>query len=137
MTPVEETLRDVVRSLFGDRPEPVPTVLAVLIDCAGRFSSADEIAHRSGLADRHALYRLLVASGLPPLTDMARMIRVVRWSLVCEVEGASLSRQARREGRDPSQLFREVQRSLGAPWSDAREQGSVWVVQRIRARFLA
>lgn len=124
--------------------EPVAVrkgIIRLLLHCHGRLGSrvpdgptesADAVAKAAGLRNRHRLNSHLTANRPPGLTELARLLRVVWWSMRFEEEQIGLSRQAAGEGRYGSQYSRAVVRALGLPWSVVKARGAEWVVARVR-----
>lgn len=128
-------LADVFSS--ANRPAPIQRLIAILASCEGRFDTAEAVATAAGFRDRHDMYRALLRCGLPPLTELARLVRALHWLERYARERVSLSRQAIGAGRYESQYSREFRRALGVPWSVVRARGPEWLIRQVRKRYAA
>jgi hypothetical protein len=120
--------------LVARTPSTVQHVAAALAESGGWFGSADALAHAVGLPHRDALYLALRDAHVPPLTEMAALVRALNWSLEIQ-DGATLAQLAAREAREPAQFRHHVRRWLGVPWSAFARLGPRWVVERIAERI--
>ena len=109
-------------------------VLLLLIKRHGYPGPADVFAAAVGLRNRYQLGRALQREGLPCLEELAGWIRVLTWVIVWENSGMPLSRSALSALRDPSPMFRLVERLTGQTWTQVRARGSDWVLLQLLER---
>lgn len=132
---VNPALRGALLRLFATHSNTVRAVVLILAESVGCRMSASEVARRAGLPDRDALYRILRSEGLPALTSLARLVRVLNWSLEADRIGASLASLARDDSRYASQYARDVKKALGVTWTEAHQLGPEWVAGEIRQKI--
>ncbi len=109
-------------------------VLVALATCGGVYGTAQFLAARVGLRDRHRVARTLARDGLPPLEELAAWVRTLVWVMQSEQYGTPLYRMASQTHVDPATCYRIVWRLTGANWSEVRERGAAWVLQQLCGR---
>ncbi len=115
-----------------------PTVrelLSVLARSEGAAGSADLVAQRVGLANRHALARRLRRRGLPPLSELDALARLFTWFDRWTTQRRSLCRQATDDAADPAPRYRAVRRVTGLPWSTVSRLEPYRLVRRVRGLY--
>jgi len=119
--------------LYASQPPAVQRLARALAECGGRYTLASALAHDAGLLDRDVVYRILHNARLPPLTEMAALIRALNWAFEL-ADGKTLARLASDEQREPAQYRRDVRRWLGVRWAEFVGLGPDWVAKRIAER---
>ena len=109
-------------------------VLAALVKRHGYPGPADLFAASVGIRNRYQLGRILQREGLPCLEELAGWIRLLNWVTSWENSGVPLSRSALSSLRDPSPMFRLVERLTGQTWTQVRSLGSEWVFLQLLER---
>ncbi len=109
-------------------------VVAELVVRRGYPGRANVFAVAVGLRDRYHLARLLHREGLPSLEELAAWIRLITWVAAWEERRMPLSAAALASLRDPSPMFRLVDRLTGRAWTEVRSLGSDWVLLRMLER---
>lgn len=109
-------------------------VLMALVKRHGYPGPADSFAASVGIRNRYQLSRILQREGLPCLEELAGWIRLLTWVTSWETSGVPLSRSALSSLRDPSPMFRLVERLTGQTWTQVRSLGSQWVFLRLLER---
>jgi hypothetical protein len=120
--------------LFRNEPQSLRRVVSVLAQKGGQFDRVGEVAEQAGFRDRDQLHQLLAERDLPPLTALARLVRVLNWTLETEDKSLTLATLAREDGRYLAHYSRDVRKALGVSWSELRELGSDWLVEQIADR---
>jgi hypothetical protein len=109
-------------------------VLTALVKRHGYPGPADLFAVSVGIRNRYQLGRILHREGLPCLEELAAWIRLLNWVTAWEASGVPLSRSALSSLRDPSPMFRLVERLTGQTWTQVRSRGSEWVFLQLLER---
>jgi hypothetical protein len=116
-----------VAAAFPDVSRRCRNILDVIAETRGR-SSAEGVAARARLRDRHQLSRILAAEGLPGFGSLSSWISVLWWVLEAERNGESLFHIAYRNHVDPATCHRTTKRTTGERWTEVRKRGSDWVL---------
>lgn len=103
------------------------SVVAALVSKHGYPGPADAFAASVGLRNRYRLGRVLQREGLPCLEELAGWKRLMTWVTSWEARRMPLSKLALSSLRDPSPMFRLVERLTGHTWTEVRSFGSDWV----------
>jgi hypothetical protein len=110
------------------------SVLMALVKRHGYPGPADSFAASIGVRNRYQLSRILQRDGLPCLEELAGWVRLLTWVTSWETSGVPLSRSALSSLRDPSPMFRLVERLTGHTWTQVRSLGSDWVFLQLLER---
>jgi YVTN family beta-propeller protein len=81
-----------------------------------------------GLRNRFRLARLLRREGLPPFGRLANWVCILQLLWEAEAANTPLLQLARRAQIDPTMCYRCCKRTLGVPWSSARDRGFAWAL---------
>jgi YVTN family beta-propeller protein len=103
-------------------------VISVLVAANGQIASATVLAARLRIGSRFRLARVLRQEGLPPFGRLADWICVLQIMWEEEAMQRPLHGFARRIGIEPATCYRRCKRTLGVPWSVARENGFGWAL---------
>lgn len=109
-------------------------VIHHLLSTGGALASADALARKLGMANRHHLAYVLRRDGLHPPAEIAAWVKLTIWTAEWETHGHSLCSVTLSEGRDPATRYRLVRRLTGTGWKQVRERGVLWVIELWRRR---
>ncbi|HEX9727815.1 MAG TPA: hypothetical protein VGA37_04870 [Gemmatimonadales bacterium] len=129
-----DPVRTIVTLLLPARSEATRSLLKLLVESGGSVHGAETMALRAGFRNRHQMRRALIAEQLPPATEIAGWIRVLRWSIDWETAGQTPSASALHKGLDPATHYRTVLKITGAHWTDVKQHGPGWVTLKLLER---
>lgn len=112
----------------------VGAVLDGMVLTGGTLGQANDLARHLGLANRFALVRRMHREGLPGVRELASWITMLGWVVEAEKTGASLFEIALRGHRCPAACYRLAKRMTGHTWTELRERGSRWLLERLEKR---
>lgn len=93
--------------------------------------TAASVARSLGLANRHALARLINREGLPQFRVLTGWLCVLTLVVAWEEDHKALSRSALDQAKDPAAYSHIVRRVTGLRWTEVRDRGSAWVLAEL------
>lgn len=106
-------------------------LLEEIMVCPARHRTAASVARSLGLANRHALARLIHREGLPQYRVLTGWLCVLMLVIAWEEDHKALSRSALDQAKDPAAYSNVVRRVTGLRWKEVRDRGSAWVLAEL------
>lgn len=130
----QELLESLLTLAVPNRSDVSRATVQALARMGGDFGKADDLAREVGCRNRQALARVLLADGMPPLTELTGWVRILSWMIEVENTGLSLASLSLRASCDPASRYRTVRRITGRSWSDVRRFGTSWILFEFLSR---
>jgi hypothetical protein len=114
-------------------------LIEALVESGGLLRDAQGFAIGIEMGSRFRVARVLRRESLPQLEELAAWVRVLRWLVLGQLRGGSLSQIALDDRLETSVCCRTIRRVTGATWTEARERGPEWALVLLieRCRSLA
>lgn len=112
-------------------------LLTAALEATITNESADAVAVRLGLRNRHQLNRLLHRHGLPTYRVIAAVSRLASLLESARLAGRTLGSEMHAGGVDPAWAYRAVRRLAGQPWSALRHLSTPEFVSEVLAARMA